>query len=244
MRRPRPSPTAVRSRRKPCSSPPRATASSAASRSSSMARKVGAASSGSCPSSWPETDSRFVVTRLPSGPPARCTQTSFADACRPKTKSIRETFSRRTALQTKATANQFRSSSTPAIGRVGTSHVAAEALDVGRRPVRHLAPAPHQDRRPRRRNENVIRVLADLMPGARYSAPRFATHTAPRHLNDRWRGPSTVHNSPFNPQPPPTKTLAQIRIEPACPDSSQINQSPPTSRQYRQTRRIIGLACS
>jgi len=84
---------------------------------------------------------------------------------------------------------------------VGASRLDAEALDVARRPVRHLAPAPHQDRRPRRRNEDDDpSALADLLPRSGYSAFRSRTHTAPRHLNDGARGPTTIHNPSFNPQ--------------------------------------------
>src|SRR5208282_5881796 len=86
---------------------------------------------------------------------------------------------------------------------VGPSRLDAETLDVARRPVRHLAPAPHQDRRPRRRDEDDDpRALADLVPGAGYSALRPGTHTAPRHLSDGARGPRTIHNPSFNPQTP------------------------------------------
>ncbi len=50
----------------------------------------------------------------------------------------------------------------------------------------------HQDRRPRRRNEDHDPgALADLMPGAGYSAPRPGTRTAPRQLSDGARGPKT-----------------------------------------------------
>jgi len=77
----------------------------------------------------------------------------------------------------------------PARGRVladvGTSHVDAKAFDVARRPVRHVAPPPHQDRRPRRRDEDHDPgALADLMPRSGYPALRSGTHTAPRHMTD------------------------------------------------------------
>ena len=174
-----------------------------------MARKVGAASSGS---SLASKSARKDPTRASSSPtcksatPARCTKTSIADAARPKSqiKSTGNASRRGPHSCTKATANRsglFLHAG--AYWLMWGLRMRCQALDVARRPVRHLAPAPHQDRRPRRRNENDDpRVLADLVPGARYSAPRFATHTAPRHLNDRGRGPSTVHNSPFNPQTP------------------------------------------
>ena len=77
----------------------------------------------------------------------------------------------------------------PACGRVlvdvGPSRVDAKAFDVARRPVRHVAPAPHQDRRPRCRDEDHDPgALADLMPRSGYPALRSGTHPAPRHLTD------------------------------------------------------------
>ena len=72
---------------------------------------------------------------------------------------------------TKATANQFRLFLAGAsLADVGPSRLDAETLDVARRPVRHLAPTPHQNRRPRRRNENDDpRALADLVARRRIS---------------------------------------------------------------------------
>src|SRR5271167_2647241 len=113
---------------------------------------------------------------------------------------------------------------------VGPSRIDAEALDVARRSVRHLAPAPHQDRRPRRRNENDDpRALADLVSGAGYPAPRFATHTAPRHLSDGARGPRTIHNSSFNPQ-----TRSNQNSGPK-PERNRCAQTRPKSPKYPET---------
>src|SRR5208337_2166604 len=113
---------------------------------------------------------------------------------------------------------------------VGASHVAAEALDVARRPVRHLAPAPHQDRRPRRRNEDDDpSALADLLPRAGYSALRSRTHTAPRHLNDGARGPATIHNPSFNPQTPSNQNSGPK------PERNRCAQTQPKSPKYPQT---------
>src|SRR5271165_3850560 len=113
---------------------------------------------------------------------------------------------------------------------VGASRIDAEALDVARRPVRHLAPASHQDRRPRRRNENDDpRALADLVSGAGYPASRFATHTAPRHLSDGARGPRTIHNSSFNPQ-----TRSNQNSGPK-PERNRCAQTRPKSPKYPET---------
>ena len=68
---------------------------------------------------------------------------------------------------------------------VGPARVDAETFDVARRPVRYAAPAPHQDRRPRRRDEDHNpRALADLLPRPRYSALRARAHPAPRHVKN------------------------------------------------------------
>ena len=57
-----------------------------------------------------------------------------------------------------------------------------------------LAPAPHQDRRPRRRDEDDDpSALAYVLPRAGYPALRSRTHTAPRHLTD---GPPTTAEPP------------------------------------------------
>ena len=152
-------------------------------------------------------DTRFVVTNLQK----RNARALYEDLYCRRGQAENHIKSWKTHLAadrtscTKATANQFRLFLHAGAYWLmwGLRMSTAEALDVARRPVRHLAPAPHQDRRPRRRNENDDpRALADLVPGAGYSAPRFATHTAPRHLSDGARGPRTIHNSPFNPQTP------------------------------------------
>ena len=53
-----------------------------------------------------------------------------------------------------------------------------------RRPVRHAAPAPHQDRRARRRDEDdVARSFADIVSRSEYPALRAGTYTATRHLS-------------------------------------------------------------
>ncbi len=92
-----------------------------------------------------------------------------------------------------------------------------QSVDVARRSVRHSAPAPHQDRRPRRRNENDDpRTLADLVPGAgnpslRLNAP-LAQHT---------------------PQPtPPTPTLKSRRqTRPPAAGSTGPSARPITKRK-------------
>ena len=83
---------------------------------------------------------------------------------------------------------------------VGPARIDAKALDVARRAVRHVAPTAHQDRRPRRRDENDDPDSpADVVPRTRYSASRARTHTAPRHMSDLAQRPeSRAH--PVNPQ--------------------------------------------
>src|SRR5271157_4893480 len=75
---------------------------------------------------------------------------------------------------------------------VGPARVDAETFGVARRPVRYVAPAPHQDRRPRRRDENHDpRPSADVVPRPGNPALRSRTHTAPRHLTGGARAPRT-----------------------------------------------------
>ena len=119
---------------------------------------------------------------------------------------------------------------------VGTSRLHAETFDVARRPVRHLAPAPHQDRRPRRRNEDDDpRALADLVPGAGYSALRPAN--AYRASSPERRG-SASHQPANRLQP---KLRLKARAEPTRPDSSELSHSPPKSRQHRHSAAAIRL---
>ena len=66
---------------------------------------------------------------------------------------------------------------------VGAARIDAQAFDVARCPIRHVAPAPRQDRRPRRRDENHDpRPSADVMPRPGNPAFRPPAHPAPRHL--------------------------------------------------------------
>ena len=94
----------------------------------------------------------------------------------------------------------------------------------------------HQDRRPRRRNEDDDPgALADLMPGAGYSAPRPGTRTAPRQLSDGARGPKT-QTHPVNPQTASnpnsgSKPVPSQHVQ-TLPNSSH---SPPKSRQHRHS---------
>src|SRR5271165_7141043 len=89
---------------------------------------------------------------------------------------------------------------------VGPARLDAETIDVARRPVRYAAPAPHQDRRPRRRDEDDDpSALADLLPRAGYPALRSRTHTAPRHLTGGARAPQIFTIVPSTANPPRPK---------------------------------------
>ena len=71
------------------------------------------------------------------------------------------------------------------LDHVGSARLDAQAFDVACRAVRHLAPAAHQARRARRRNEDDDQDLsADIVSGSRHLAPRAEPHPAPRHLSD------------------------------------------------------------
>src|SRR5271166_6368746 len=84
---------------------------------------------------------------------------------------------------------------------VGASGVNAETFDVARRPVRHIAPAPDQDRRTGRRDEDDDPgALAHVMPRAGCFALHSRTHTAPRHLKDGACATPNFRTRPVNPQ--------------------------------------------
>src|ERR1700723_1940336 len=133
---------------------------------------------------------------------------SIAGAARPKTiSSPGRPIWRRIARPAPGDSQPV--SAVPACGRlladVGPTRVDAKAFDVARRPVRHVAPPPHQDCRPRRRDEDHDPgALADLMPRSGYPALRSGTHTAPRHMTDGAGGPkhSPTSLQPANPHPP------------------------------------------
>jgi hypothetical protein len=77
----------------------------------------------------------------------------------------------------------------PARGRlladVAAAHRHAEALELAGGPVRHLAPAPDQDRRPHRRAEDpAADPPAERLPGAGHPTPRSRQDPAPPHLSD------------------------------------------------------------
>src|SRR5271169_481646 len=111
---------------------------------------------------------------------------SIAGVARPKTTSnpSRRIWRRIAPHARRPRPISFGCSYTPApTADVGPARGDAETFDVARRPVRYAAPAPHQDRRPRRRDEDDDpSALADLLPRAGYPALRSRTHTAPRHL--------------------------------------------------------------
>ena len=83
---------------------------------------------------------------------------------------------------------------------VGPARVDAKTFDVARRPVRHLTPAPHQDRRARRRDEdNVTCSFADIVSRPRYLAFRSRANPAPRRLSDGWRSAPTYRSRSCSP---------------------------------------------
>src|SRR5208283_4797151 len=119
---------------------------------------------------------------------------------------------------------------------VGPARVDAETFDVARRPVRHAAPAPHQDRRPRRRDEDDDpSALADLLPRAGYPALRSRTHTAPRHLTGGARAPQIFTIVPSTANPPRPKLWLQAGADAARPNAGEIQRNhpktPPTTAE-------------
>ena len=140
-------------------------------------------------------------------------------------------------------------SAVPACGRVladvGPSRVDAKAFDVARRPVRHVAPPPHQDRRPRRRDEDHDPgALADLMPRSGYPALRSGTHTAPRHMTDGAQSPN-IHRRPFNRKP---SSPGKLRLQAGAaadprPNVGEIQKKVTrTQRSRARTRQSAALS--
>src|SRR5208337_4417440 len=130
---------------------------------------------------------------------------------------------------------------------VGPARVDAETFDVARRPVRHAAPAPHQDRRPRRRDEDDDpSALADLLPRAGYPALRSRTHTAPRHLTGGARAPRIFTIVPSTANPPRPKLWLQAGADTARPNAGEIQRNhprtPPTTAEL--PKRCIKRASS
>jgi hypothetical protein len=69
-------------------------------------------------------------------------------------------------------------------GSCGSARIDAQALDVARCAVRHVASTAHQSRRPHCRDEDDDPgSLAGVVPRPGYSASRAWAHTAPRHLS-------------------------------------------------------------
>ncbi len=82
------------------------------------------------------------------------------------------------------------------LAHVGLARVDAEAFDVACRAVRHVAPAPHQTRSPRRRDEDDDQdSSADIMSRSGYFASRARPHPAPRHLRNGAAPPRTSNPS-------------------------------------------------
>ena len=150
-------------------------------------------------------DTRFVVTNLNK----RNARALYEDVYCRRGQAENHIKSWKTHLAadrtscTKATANQLRLFLHAGAYWLmwGLARVNAETFDVARRPVRHIAPAPDQDRRPRRRDEDDDPgALADVMPRAGYFALRSRTHTAPRHLKDGACATPNFQTRPVNPQ--------------------------------------------
>src|SRR5271166_2913453 len=127
---------------------------------------------------------------------------------------------------------------------VGPARVDAETFNLARRPVRYAAPAPHQDRRPRRRDEDDDpSALADLLPRAGYSALRSRTHTAPRHLTGGARAPRIFTSVPSTRKPSPPQTLAPSRSRGgASTPRGNPKKSPKTRHPRRRNPQSAALS--
>jgi len=161
-------------------------------------------------------DTRFIVTNLKT----RNARVLYEDVYCRRGQAENHIKSWKTHLAadrtscTKATANQLRL--VPARGRilahVGSARVDAQALDVARRAVRYLAPAAHQCRCSRRRDEDDDQDSpADVVPRPGYFASRARAYPAPRHLSDGAQRPE-CRARPVNPQTfstPPSGSLPE-----------------------------------
>ena len=206
--------------------------------SSSTARKAGAGSSGSSPTSKQapeEPGHRFVVTNLSK----RNARGLYEDVYCRRGQAENHIKSWKTHLAadrtscSELTANQFRLFR-PACGRVladvGPTRVDARKRSiVARRPVRYVAPPPDQDRRPHRRDEDHDPgALADLMPRSGYPALRSGTHTAPPSPHDR-RGmrPQTFTDVPSTRKPSSPRPRLQAGADEPRPNIGGLQQNHP-----------------
>ena len=117
------------------------------------------------------------------------------------------------------------------LAHVGPARVNAQAFDVARRAVRHIAPAAHQGRRPRRRNEDDDPGSpADVVSRPGYSTSRARAHTAPRHLSAGAQRPERRAH-PVNPQTFSSRPLARRRRR--CGASANTRKQKKITRPQR-----------
>ena len=101
---------------------------------------------------------------------------------------------------------------------VGVAQRHAEALRLARRPVRHAAVAPDQDRGPRCRDENTDLLLpADRLAGLGHPAPRPRPHPAPSDVSDGARHAPNPSRNAFVIQNQPDLTATRRGAEHARP---------------------------
>ncbi len=160
----------------------------AGSRSFTTGARVGAASSASSPAS---RSARKVRTRASSSPicnnatPVGSTRMSTAGAVRPRTTSNpgRPTWRPTTASRAPRQAPTNCGCSCTAerlLDHVGPSRFDAEALDVARGAVRHVAPAPDRIAGSSQARTDP-RAPADIVSGAAYFTLRARANPAPRN---------------------------------------------------------------
>ena len=135
------------------------------------------------------TDTRFIVTNLDT----RNARVLYEDLYCRRGQAENHIKSWKTHLAadrtscTKATANQLRLFLHAGAYWLmwGLRVSMPQAFDVARRTVRHIAPAAHQNRRPRRRDEDDDPgSLADVVSRPGYFAARTRAYPAPRHLKN------------------------------------------------------------
>ena len=193
------------------------------------------------------TDTRFIVTNLRTRKAAALYEDVYCrrGAAENHIKSWKTHLAADRTSCTKATANQFRLFLHAGAYWLmwGLRAAMPEALDVARRAVRHLAPAPHQDRRAGGRDENPDPASpADVLPRPRHPAHRPQAHPAARHMTDGAKRPkhSSPSHQPANPHPPDSGP----KLEPtSCGETvGEIQKITPTQRSRARTRQSAALS--
>ena len=128
---------------------------------------------------------------------------------------------------------------------VGPTRVDAKAFDVARRPVRHVAPPPHQDCRPRRRDEDHDPgALPNLIAPLRISYASLSDAYRASSHDRRGMRPQTFTHVPSTRKP--LSLDSGSRPEPTSRGQTyskfkKITQTQPSRARTRQRAALSGL---